>query len=58
MSKTLVMTVENMRQELIHAEETRSYISYGADIATMTEEEVKVAYINMRNYLSDTRTHD
>ena len=58
MSKTLVMTVENMRQELIHAEETGSYISYGADIATMTDEEVKIAYSKIRNYLSDTRTHD
>lgn len=52
------MTTEDMRQELIHAEETGSYTCYNDDIATMTEEEVKVAYINMRNYLSDARTHD
>lgn len=49
--------LERYRQELIQAKINGSYRVH-ADIEQMDEAEVKFAYMNMRNYLSDARTHD
>ena len=50
--------IEIFRQELIQAEENGSYRVYKKDIREMDDDEIKVAYSNMRNYLSDMRTHN
>ena len=50
--------IEIFRQELIRAEENGSYRDYKKDIRKMDDDEIKVAYSNMRNYLSDMRTHN
>ena len=50
--------IEIFRQELIKAKEDGSYRVYKKDIRDMDDDEIKVAYSNMRNYLSDMRTHN
>ena len=49
--------IEAYRQELIHAEENGKYHVYKKDVREMDDEKIKVAYSNMKNYLSDMRTH-
>ncbi len=49
--------IEAYRQELIKAEENGTYLVYRKDVREMDDEEIKVAYSNMKNYLSDMRTH-
>lgn len=49
--------IEAYRQELIKAEENDTYLVYRKDVREMDDEEIKVAYSNMKNYLSDMRTH-
>ena len=44
-----------MREEMIDAEKRGSYRFYGMNIEDMSDAEVKVHYMNMRNYQSDCR---
>jgi hypothetical protein len=44
--------------EFRKARESGKYYLYGEDPEKMTLEELKDAYMNMQNYLSDARTHD
>ena len=45
-------------EEFHKARESGKYYLYGKDPEKMTLEELKDAYMNMQNYLSDARTHD
>ncbi len=45
-------------EEFRKARESRKYYLYGENPEKMTLEELKDAYMNMQNYLSDARTHD
>ena len=47
--------LESWREELLQAQAKGTFFIYGKDIKTMDEDEIKVAYSNMRNYLSDRR---
>ena len=53
----------NKRQELLDgllkANEDGTYKTYNSteEIKAMNNEEVQILYSNMKNYLSDTRTH-
>lgn len=53
----------NKRQELIYelikADEDGTYKIYKSteEIKSMNNEEIKIIYSNMKNYLSDKRTH-
>lgn len=45
--------LESWREELLQANAKGTYIVYGKDIKAMDDDEIKVAYSNMKNYLSD-----
>ena len=45
-------------EEFRKARESKTYFLYGENPEEMTLEELKNAYIDMQNYLSDARTHD
>ena len=45
-------------EEFRKARESGKYYLYGKNPDEMTLEELKDAYIDMQNYLSDARTHD
>ncbi len=45
-------------EEFRKAREKGKYYLYGENPEEMTLEELKDAYMNMQNYLSDARTHD
>lgn len=53
----------NKRQELINelikADQDGTYKTYKSteEIKTMNNEEIQIIYSNMKNYLSDKRTH-
>ena len=49
--------IEAYRQELIRAEENGTYHVYKKDIRKMDDDEIKTAYSNMKNYISDIKTH-
>ena len=49
--------VQKFRDELIRADKLGEYHVYDTKIEEMDDDEVKVAYTKMRNYLSDFNTH-
>ena len=49
--------IESYRKELIKAEENGTYLVYRKDVREMDDEEIKETYSNMKNYISDMRTH-
>lgn len=51
-------TIKWFQEELLKAQKDGSYRVYNASVEDMDEDEIKVAYSNMRNYLSDMRTHN
>ena len=50
---------QELIDELIKAEEDGTYKTYKSteEIKAMNNEEIQIIYSNMRNYLSDKRTH-
>lgn len=55
-----MLSDDEMREELRKANETGKYYLYGNEkrLDSMSHEELKAKYLNMRNYLSDIATHD
>ncbi len=49
--------IEFYRQELIRAEENGKYHVYKKDVREMDDDEIKISYSNMKNYLSDMKSH-
>ena len=49
--------IKIFRDELQKAHDNGTYSVYGTAIKMMDEDEIKVAYMNMRNYIADTSTH-
>ena len=49
--------IKFFRDELQKAQDNGTYSVYNSDIKMMDEDEIKVAYMNMRNYLADSSTH-
>ena len=56
--KTMTDDREYYIEEFRKARESGKYYLYGENPDEMTLEELKDAYIDMQNYLSDARTHD
>ncbi len=53
-----MLTREEMIEELKKAHEDKTYIFYhGTDFENWSDEKVQSKYMDMRNYLSDARTH-
>ena len=50
---------QELIDELIKADQDRTYKTYKSteEIEAMNDEEVQIIYSNMKNYLSDKRTH-
>ena len=50
---------QELIDELIKADQDETYKKYKSteDIKAMNNEEIQVIYSNMKNYLSDKRTH-
>ncbi|HEN9351252.1 TPA: hypothetical protein VAO69_002188 [Streptococcus agalactiae] len=50
---------QELIDELIKADEDGTYKTYKSteEIKAMNNEEIQIIYSNMRNYLSDKRTH-
>ena len=50
---------QELIDELIKADQDRTYKTYKTteEIKSMNNEEVQILYSNMKNYLSDKRTH-
>lgn len=50
---------QELIDELIKAEEDGTYKTYKSteEIKAMNNEEIQIIYSNMKNYLSDKRTH-
>ena len=50
---------QELIDELIKADEDGRYKTYKSteEIKSMTNEEIQIIYSNMKNYLSDKRTH-
>ena len=51
------MSRADMQEKTHREQDAGRYIFYGKDINTLSDEEVKTAYMNMLNYQSDARTH-
>lgn len=47
----------DMLEKMHREQDAGRYIFYGKDIDSLSDEEVKTAYMNMMNYQSDARTH-
>lgn len=59
LEKHSYLSDEQMRAELIAAHKSGKYFLYGRQdqLQDLSHDQLQIEYINMKNYLSDSRTH-